>query len=138
MEWLVAPHPHGEIVSRDELHQRIAESLNDNFDIHKLIVKRIEDYASLPAIAVPKPTVETFEDAATDATVIEVRSHDRPALLYSVGNAISQCNVDIRAAIVTTLGAEAIDTLYVTEIGGGALSPERASEVSSRLTQSLK
>jgi [protein-PII] uridylyltransferase len=46
--------------------------------------------------------------------------------------------VDIRSAIVTTLGAEAIDTLYVTELTGGPLSDERANEVASRLLQLLK
>ena len=76
-------------------------------------------------------------DAATDATIIEVRSHDRPALLFGIGDVITKSQVDIRSAIVTTLGAEAIDTLYVTEVGGGALSPERAKEVSERLARSL-
>jgi hypothetical protein len=50
----------------------------------------------------------------------------------------TQSQVDIRSAIVTTLGAEAIDTLYVTEISGGALSDERAREVRERLAAMLK
>ena len=82
--------------------------------------------------------METFPDAATAATVIEVRSHDRPALLFGIGDAITKCNIDIRSAIVTTLGAEAIDTLYVTEIGGGALTNTRAYEVAHRLRAALK
>ena len=89
-------------------------------------------------IPVPDPVVETFLDAATDATIIEVRSHDRPALLFGIGDTITRSNIDIRSAIVTTLGAEAIDTLYVTEIGGGPLSPERAEEVATRLRAALK
>jgi [protein-PII] uridylyltransferase len=76
-------------------------------------------------------------DSATDATIIEVRSHDRPALLFGIGDVITKSQVDIRSAIVTTLGAEAIDTLYVTEIGGGALSPERAQELANRLSSAL-
>ena len=36
------------------------------------------------------------------------------------------------------LGAEAIDTLYVTEVGGGALTQQRASQVADELTHSLK
>ena len=76
-------------------------------------------------------------DAATDATIIEVRSHDRPALLFGIGDVITKSQVDIRSAIVTTLGAEAIDTLYVTEIGGGALSVDRAHDLAARLTAAL-
>jgi [protein-PII] uridylyltransferase len=99
---------------------------------------RIEAYTQMPTIPVPAPIVETFLDAATDATIIEVRSHDRPALLFSIGDTVRKCNIDIKSAIVTTLGAEAIDTLYVTEIGGGALTTERALEVASRIEASLK
>jgi [protein-PII] uridylyltransferase len=50
---------------------------------------------------------------------------------------ITKSQVDIRSAIVTTLGAEAIDTLYVTEIGGGALSADRAHDLAARLTAAL-
>jgi [protein-PII] uridylyltransferase len=45
--------------------------------------------------------------------------------------------VDIKSAIVTTLGAEAIDTLYVTEIGAGPLTEERAFDVARRLREAL-
>ena len=102
------------------------------------IQERIDAYSQLPSIPVPDPVVETFLDAATDATIIEVRSHDRPALLFGIGDSITRSSVDIRSAIVTTLGAEAIDTLYVTEIGGGPLTPERAEEVAMRLRAALK
>jgi [protein-PII] uridylyltransferase len=46
--------------------------------------------------------------------------------------------VDIRSAIVTTLGAEAIDTLYVLEISGEQLTPERAREVAAKIEESLR
>ena len=116
----------------------ISDALLDTTDLTEKIEKRIADYASLPSIPVPSPIVETFLDAATDATIIEVRSHDRPALLFGIGDTITKCQIDIRSAIVTTLGAEAIDTLYVTELTGGPLSDERANEVASRLLQLLK
>lgn len=138
MEWIVAPDPHAPALSEDIILKKISDALLDTSAIAEAIEKRISAYAQLPTIPVPPPVVETFLDAATDATIIEVRSHDRPALLYSVGDAVAQCNIDIRAAIVTTLGAEAIDTLYVTEIGGGALTPQRAEEVAAKLGASLK
>ena len=102
------------------------------------ISERIAAIRGASFLPVPEPVVETFLASATDATIIEVRSHDRPALLFGIGDTITKCNVDIRSAIVTTLGAEAIDTLYVTEIDGGALSQERAFEVAQRLRSALK
>jgi [protein-PII] uridylyltransferase len=138
MYWIVTPEPHAPETSATKLHDLIAEALLDSKDVEEKLIARAAAYASIPSIPVPDPEVEIFTDAATDATVIEVRSHDRPGLLFRIGAAITQSKIDIRSAIVTTLGAEAIDTLYVTELTGGPLSPERATEVASHLKQALK
>jgi len=138
MYWIVTPEPHAPEVSATKLHDLIAVALLDSKDVEEKLIARAAAYASIPSIPVPDPEVEIFTDAATDATVIEVRSHDRPGLLFRIGAAITQSKIDIRSAIVTTLGAEAIDTLYVTELTGGPLSPERATEVASHLKQALK
>ena len=138
MYWIVTPEPHAPEISATKLHDLIAAALLDSKDVEEKLIARAAAYASIPSIPVPDPEVEIFTDAATDATVIEVRSHDRPGLLFRIGAAITQSKIDIRSAIVTTLGAEAIDTLYVTELTGGPLSPERATEVASHLKQALK
>jgi [protein-PII] uridylyltransferase len=138
MEWLVLPDPNAPVLTREELHRELVKGLAAEEKLAQRIQDRIEAYTQMPTIPFPAPIVETFLDAATDATIIEVRSHDRPALLFSIGDTVRKCNIDIKSAIVTTLGAEAIDTLYVTEIGGGALATERAIEVASRIEASLK
>ena len=138
MEWIVIPDPHAPALTQEKLHQELARALENKSSLASRIQERIDTYAQLPTIPVPAPVVETFMDAATDATIIEVRSHDQPALLFRIGDAITRSNIDIRSAIVTTLGAEAIDTLYVSEIGGGPLSAERANEVAIRIRAALK
>jgi [protein-PII] uridylyltransferase len=138
MYWIVTPEPHAPEITDTKLHELIAAALVDSKDVEEKLFARAAAYASIPTIPVPDPEVEIFTDAATDATVIEVRSHDRPGLLFRIGAAITQSKIDIRSAIVTTLGAEAIDTLYVTELTGGPLSSERANEVASHLKQALK
>jgi [protein-PII] uridylyltransferase len=138
MNWIVIPEPHAPEISATKLHESISSALIDSKDVEERLLTRAAAYASKPSIPVPPPVVEIFTEAATDATVIEVRSHDRPGLLFRIGAAITQSKVDIRSAIVTTLGAEAIDTLYVTELTGGPLSVERANEVASHLRQALK
>ena len=138
MEWLVIPDPHAPTLTEKVLHHELEEALRNKSSLTQRIEDRIAAYAQLPTIPVPDPVVDIFADAATDATIIEVRSHDRPALLFGIGDSITKSNIDIRSAIVTTLGAEAIDTLYVTEIGGGPLSPARAEEVATRLRSALK
>ena len=137
MKWIVSPSQFAPFVDEETIKEAIAQALIDASDLKERIARRIADYANIPSIPVPSPIVETFMDAATDATIIEVRSHDRPALLFGIGDVITKSQVDIRSAIVTTLGAEAIDTLYVTEIGGGALSADRAHDLAARLTAAL-
>jgi len=138
MKWIVTPEPHAPAVTAQNLRNEIEKAFNDASHIEDRLIARAQAYASIPSIPVPDPIVEVFNDGATDATIIEVRSHDRPGLLFRIGAGITQSKVDIRSAIVTTLGAEAIDTLYVTELTGGPLSDERANEVASRLLQLLK
>lgn len=138
MQWIVIPDPHAPQLTQEKLHQELTRALENKSSLAARIQERIDTYAQLPSIPVPAPVVETFMDAATDATIIEVRSHDQPALLFRIGDAITRSNIDIRSAIVTTLGAEAIDTLYVSEIGGGPLSAERANEVAIRIRAALK
>ncbi len=138
MEWIVVPDPNAPDLTSEALSRELTKGFESEGKLAQRIQERIETYSLMPTIPVPAPVVETFLDAATDATIIEVRSHDRPALLFSIGDTVRKCNIDIRSAIVTTLGAEAIDTLYVTEIGGGALTQERANEVASRIQGSLK
>ena len=138
MNWIVSPEPYAPEVTQVGLRNAIIQAFEDSTLVEEKLFARAKSYASIPSIPVPAPEIVFFNDAATDATVIEVRSHDRPGLLFRIGSAITHAKVDIRSAIVTTLGAEAIDTLYVTEIFGGPLSDERAQEVASQLRLALK
>jgi [protein-PII] uridylyltransferase len=137
MQWVVIADPHAPEITEEILKREITLATEDIRSLAERIQSRINAYATLPTIPVPAPVVETFTDGATDATIIEIRTHDRPALLFKIGDVITQCNVDIRSAIVTTLGAEAIDTLYLREFGGGALVSQRVEEVSNKVKAAL-
>jgi [protein-PII] uridylyltransferase len=49
-------------------------------------------------------------------TVIEVAGLDRPGLLYELTNALSDLNLDITSAHITTFGERAVDVFYVTDL----------------------
>ena len=70
---------------------------------------------------VPAPRVSLVDDASDTATVVEVRAHDAPGLLWRVGRALGECGLDVRAARVETLGAEVVDVFYVTDGDGKPL-----------------
>jgi len=70
----------------------------------------------------PPPRVTLVDGASQSATVVEVRAHDEPGLLWRIGRALGECGLDVRAARVETLGAEAVDVFYVTDSAGGLLT----------------
>jgi [protein-PII] uridylyltransferase len=75
--------------------------------------------------------------ASDQSTVIEVRAHDRPGLLFTVTKVLAAEGLDVRAARVETLGAEVVDAFYVTDRGGRVLTPDRAESVRSAVEEAL-
>lgn len=133
MNWIVNADLNVPIPSRAGLVALIERALVGTEDLQLRIEERIRSYRRRPGILVPAPVVLAITQIVTDATIIEVRMHDRPALLHTVATAISEFGVDIRGAIVSTLGAEAFDTLYVTDLQGAPLSNEQALDLAERL-----
>ncbi|HEX8008220.1 MAG TPA: ACT domain-containing protein, partial [Trebonia sp.] len=75
---------------------------------------------------VPPPKVALVDGASETATVVEVRAHDEPGLLWRIGRALGECGLNLRAARVETLGAEAVDVFYVTDAADGLLTEPEA------------
>ena len=133
MNWLVNVDINLPSPSQEGLLELIERALVGTDDLRFRIEERIRSYRRRPGILVPPPVVTAITQIVTDATIIEVRMHDRPALLHTVATAISEFGVDIRGAIVSTLGAEAFDTLYVTDLNGAPLEHDQAVELASQL-----
>ncbi len=137
MTWLVALDAYAPEPTQESLHSLLAKALEKEIDINKKIEDRINNYRKYPGIPTPPPVVIATNDLATNATVVEVRTHDKPGVLFNVSRTISKFGVDIRAAIVATLGAEAFDTLYVTDLQGNALSEEKAKILANQVENYL-
>jgi [protein-PII] uridylyltransferase len=56
--------------------------------------------------------------AAANHTVIEVNGRDRPGLLFHLTRALTQANVQISSAKISTYGNVAIDVFYVKDVFG--------------------
>jgi [protein-PII] uridylyltransferase len=84
--------------------------------------------------AVPNPYVELIHDASETAAVVEVRAGDRAGLLYALGRSLSDIQLSIRSAHISTLAGQAIDTFYITEVDGSTPSLSRAQEAVATLT----
>jgi [protein-PII] uridylyltransferase len=100
-------------------------------DLRRMLLGRldVEDRLERRARAVPPrgavipaPKVTLVDEASETATVVEVRAHDAPGLLWRVGRALGACGLNVRAARVETLGAEVVDVFYVTDEAGEPLT----------------
>jgi [protein-PII] uridylyltransferase len=99
--------------------------LQGRLDIADRLERRVRAAArpgARPGAPVPAPKVTLVDDASETATVVEVRAHDAPGLLWRVGRALGECGLDVRAARVETLGAEVVDVFYVTDGDGKPLA----------------
>ena len=68
-------------------------------------------------------------DASPDATVLEVRAQDRPALLHDLGRAFASADISVRSAHVATYAGQTLDTFYLTRPAGGPLSPAAVGQI---------
>jgi len=84
-----------------------------------------------------EPTVAVRPEASPRATVIEVRSTDRPGLIHVVCAALARMDVSVRSAHVSTLGPQASAVFYVQETSAGALSEERAASAAHAVRDAL-
>jgi [protein-PII] uridylyltransferase len=95
--------------------------LEGRLDVEDRLERRARN-ARPPGAVTPPPKVTLVDGASQTATVVEVRAHDEPGLLWRIGRALGDCNLDVRAARVETLGAEAVDVFYVTDSEGALLT----------------
>ncbi|WP_460840146.1 HD domain-containing protein, partial [Nocardioides marmoraquaticus] len=84
-----------------------------------------------------EPTVGVRPEASPSATVLEVRSDDRPGLIHVVCATLAAMEVSVRSAHVSTLGPQAVDVFYVQEEFAGALSEERAAQAAHAVREAL-
>ena len=94
--------------------------LEGRLDVEDRLERRAR--AARPRGSAAPPKVTLVDGASLSATVVEVRAHDEPGLLWRIGRALGECGLNVRAARVETLGAEAVDVFYVTDSSGGLLT----------------
>ena len=110
-------HQYGEPPDVVLVTSDLRRALTGQLDVAQRLRQR-EQAAARPVAGVAPPTVTLVDDASHTATVVEVRAHDAPGLLWRIGRALGECGLDLRAARAETLGAEAVDVFYVVDADG--------------------
>lgn len=85
----------------------------------------------------PPATVAVRPEASDDATVLEVRTGDRLGVVHVVAAALTDLDITVRSAHVTTLGPHAVDVFYVQELAAGRLSDVRAAAAAHAVRAAL-
>src|SRR5690606_28622643 len=103
------------------LEADLRRMLAGRLDVAERLERRARSVRGRPGAGAAPPRVMIVDDASRTATVVEVRAHDRPGLLWRIGQALGACGLRVRAARVDTLGAEAVDVFYVVDENGRPL-----------------
>jgi len=118
-------HPYGEPPDATLVTSELRRALAGELDVADQLKRQgllgpPRENGRRPWLAPPKVTL--VDDASRTATVVEVRAHDAPGLLWRIGRALGESGLDVRAARVETLGAEAVDVFYVVGGDGGPVT----------------
>ncbi|MCX5400023.1 [protein-PII] uridylyltransferase [Streptomyces sp. NBC_00102] len=137
LSWRVAAE-YGALPQASRLRADLLRVLDGGLDIQARLAERESAYPRRRGIKAPPPRVTVASAASRQATVIEVRAQDAPGLLHRIGQALEDSAVRVRSAHVATLGANAVDTVYVTRVDGTVLSDEEAATVAKSLETALR
>jgi [protein-PII] uridylyltransferase len=92
------------------LRESLVRALDGTLPLAERLERKERDYATTDAIDPPPPRVLWFDDEATGATVLEIRTTDRIGLLHHICAALEESAVNIRWAKVATLGRSVVDS----------------------------
>ena len=120
----------------EEVVADIEGAAQKRFNVAEALARRPPPRRLPKAAALGSPGVKVIvdNDAATNATVVEVRAPDAPALLHRVTAALAGLDLDIISARVATLGNSVVDSFYVQ--ADGAKLPRLLD--AQRLAQALQ
>ncbi|MFE0646334.1 [protein-PII] uridylyltransferase [Streptomyces sp. NPDC058877] len=137
LDWRVAAE-YGALPEAARLRADLVRALEGSLDIPARLAEREAAYPRRRGLAAPPPRVTVAAADSRLATVIEVRAQDAPGLLHRIGRALEGAAVRVRSAHVSTLGANAVDTLYVTRPDGTLLADEEAIDLARALESALR
>jgi [protein-PII] uridylyltransferase len=88
---------------------------------------RLRKYLSLMTpdrLAIRPSSIEFNNSASAQYTVIEIKTHDRPGLLYSITRVMDEERINIDLALIATEAYRVVDVFYVTDWDNNKLEGE--------------
>ncbi|MER5807709.1 [protein-PII] uridylyltransferase [Streptomyces sp. NPDC002033] len=136
LRWRVAAE-YGALPQAAQLRTDLLRALDGSLDVPAKLADREAAYPRRRGVVPPPPRVAVVPDVSSLATVLEVRAPDAVGLLHRIGRALEACGVRVRSAHVSTLGANAVDTLYVVDTDGKPLPAPDAAALATAVAAAL-
>lgn len=109
------------------LRQDLLRALDGSLSLATALAAKERDYgeASMPGTQLSETDSKVlwFDDEATGAVILELRTTDRIGLLYRVAAALEGNSVVVRWARVATLGNSVVDSFCLTASDADSISP---------------
>ena len=119
----------------------LARVVTGQVDVRELILGRHREILTRPVRkeGTPPITRVEFDNYVSEThTVIDVRTHDRLGLLYTISSVLNELGLDLALAKITTDVEQVVDVFYVTEQDGRKVQDEaRMEEIRQRLEAAI-
>ncbi|MCG8359025.1 MAG: [protein-PII] uridylyltransferase [Kiloniellales bacterium] len=121
-----------------KLSAAIEKTLTGRLDPAEVLARPGSSIPSRLSVFKVPPRVLIDNNASADHTVLEVNGRDRPALLFRVTQALSEQNLTIRSAKISTFGERVVDVFYVQGSRGAKItSKAKLNAVRAALLKAL-
>jgi [protein-PII] uridylyltransferase len=120
------------------LSARIEQAIAGRLKTDEELARRVSPIPSRYSVFQVQPRVLVDNKASAGHTVIEVNGRDRPALLYRLTQALTELNITIRIAKISTYGERVVDVFYLQDTAGRKIEePDELERLRSRLLEVL-
>jgi [protein-PII] uridylyltransferase len=133
-EWTVDQAFGGQLETA-RLREDLRLALSGTLDVAAKLDHREETYPETSRSLALEPRVEVVPDASDLATLVEVRTYDRPGALFRLASVIAESGFDVMAARADSLGSNVVDVFYLRNDAGDPLDEGECSEVVKRLLE---
>ena len=112
----------------------LRRALRGEFDVAARLEARARSARTVARVAAPPAAPRVVWQPATGATILELRAADSTGLLFRVARALGDAEADVRAARISTLGADVVDAFYLL---GQWDDPQRRGKVEHAVVRAV-
>ena len=139
LDTLQVNSPQGFVITDENRWNRLKDDMRNVLEgkvrVQSLVEKRRKSNLSMEKSKPRFPTrVEIDNEVSVDYTVLDIYTHDKVGLLYSITNALSDLGLYIGVAKISTKVDQVADVFYVRDIFGQKITSEdKLAEIKGRL-----